>query len=252
MIETNKYKIIKAHPSFVKALEEIRLQRLIEGIDKKQKSLSRLTLGIARHPEFKNGSVKNDLIHAPLKDFLDDTSGQFQTFSLFTFIIVAFMAVILFAGLIYVMGLLNTTFENVGINNEINANQSMYVNLTQASQNTFGKVNESTQGLRLVALTLIFSLIMVNVLINFSIKQHPAYFFIYILIVILAILFAVPISNAFYDIEQTNIFNGTLNSFTGSEFILLNLPEVVLVMGILGAIIMFINIVKSPNEGGLS
>src|SRR3990167_3806676 len=195
----NGYRMIKAHPKFVKALEEIRLQRIIEGIDKKQKSLWRLTLGLARHPEFNNGKIKRDLISSPLEDsYVKNQDGFMQQFSIFTFIVIAFMAILFFGGLIYVMGLINNVFEDVGINNEQNSGNQIYVNMTQASKDTFGKVNDATQGLRLVAFSLLFSLILGNIFVNFSVKRHPAYFFIYILIIILAILFAVPISNAYY------------------------------------------------------
>src|SRR3990167_7667738 len=82
---------------------------------------------------------------------------NYGAFNIFTIGIVAFLAVVFFGGLIYVTGLLNDVFEDVGISNEVNSGKAGYTNLTQASRATFGQLNSSIQALRLVAITLIFS-----------------------------------------------------------------------------------------------
>jgi hypothetical protein len=98
---------------------------------------------------------------------------------------------------------------------------------------------------------MIFALIIGTVITNSMMRIHPALFFVYILIVILAVMFAAPISNAYLNILNSNVYDGILSSFTGSNWILLHLPFVIAVTGIIGAIFLFINIVRVGNEGTL-
>lgn len=171
-----------------------------------------------------------------------------QSFTIFHFMIVAFLIVIFCAGLIYVQGLLKDTFDRVGLENEKNAGQPMYVNLTQASNQIWGKSYESIQALRLVALVYILSLGAGIIIVGFLERKHPFLFFVYILIVLLGVLFSPTISNAYENLLNSGVFGGQLATFTASNFILLNLPTIVLVVGILSSIGLFINLVRSPAE----
>ena len=178
-----------------------------------------------------------------------NNKAQFSIFNIFTFMIVAFMAVVLFAGLIYVTGILNNTFHDIGVKNDVNAGKPGYVNMTQAADNTFGQMNNSIQALRLVALTLIFSLILGIFVSNALIRISPAFFFVYVLIVTLAVVFSVPISNAYHNLLGTNVYDGLLQTFTGANWLLLHLPLVTTIVGLLGGIFLFINLVRVGNEG---
>lgn len=235
---------IRVHPSFAEELMDISKKRWVANLDKRPPTPARLTLAIKRHPQWPN--IKKDLTNWP---FMKDNKAQMQTFNIFTFMIVGFMAVLLFAGLIYVMGLINDVFHTVGLQNEANAGKPGYTNMTLAADNTFGKVNSSIKGLRLVAFSLIFSLIVGNILVNALVKVHPAFFFVYVLIVMLAVFLAVPISNAYENILNSGIYNNELFNFTGSNWILLHLPPIVTVLGLLGGVFMFINIVRAGNDG---
>lgn len=184
-----------------------------------------------------------------------DTKGQFTNFSvfnIFTFAIIIFVAVLFFGGLIYVTGLLNTVFQQAGISNDANSGQAGYVNLTQAADRTIGQMNNSIQDLRLVALALIFAMIVGVFISNSLIKIHPAFFFVYVLIVILAVMFSAPISNAYETTLNSGVYDGLLTTFTGANWVLLNLPLVTALVGVLGGIFLFINVIRVGNEGGLS
>lgn len=246
-LTANRSPPIKAHPKYKEELEDIRLKRIQEKTDREMRSYRRLTLAQIRHPLWQK--IKEDMIKSK---FLKDEDGQFSVFNLFTFMIISFVVILLFAGLIYVMGLLNTTFQNVGLQNEINSNNPGYVNMTLAAQQTFGQVNTSVQSLRLVALTLIFSIILSTIFINGLQKIHPAFFFVYVLIVVLAIIFSAPISNAYQNLLASNIFDGLLPSFTGANWIMLNLPLVTTITGLLGGLFLFINIIRTGTEEVLS
>lgn len=175
--------------------------------------------------------------------------GQWSVFNLFTIMVVAFLAVVMFGGLIWISGLMYDVFHKIGVENEGN---SLGVNLTAAADTTFGNMNDSVQALRLVAMSLIFSLLIGTIIVNTLIKIHPAFFFVYILIVFFAVLLAAPIANAYYTIAKSDIYDGILQSFTGSNWILLNLPVVITIAGVLGGVFLFVNIIRSGNEGVLS
>ena len=171
---------------------------------------------------------------------------------IFRFVVVGFIAVVMFAGLIWITGKLNTAFEDVGLANEANAGKPGYVNLTEASQMTFGQMNNSIQALRLVAICIIFSEILLIFVFNSFQRVHPALFIVWVFIVFLAVMLAAPVSNAYESLLRAGTYEGLLESFTGSNWILLNLPWITLLVGVLGGIFMFINIVRGrETEGGI-
>lgn len=169
-------------------------------------------------------------------------------FSIFYFIIIAFVVVVFFAGLIYVMGLINNVMHNVGLANEVNAGKPAYVNMTQASDQIFGQVNVSIQALRMVAIVYILGLACTIIITNGLVKIHPIWFFAYILIALLAVIFAPTISNAYESLLNAGIYDGQLSTFTASNFILLNLPTVTLIVSVLGGVFLFIQLLR--NDGG--
>jgi hypothetical protein len=158
--------------------------------------------------------------------------------------IVAFLAVMFFAGLIYVQGIIKNVFDDVGSQNEVNAGQPMYVNMSLASEQIWGPVNQSIQALRLVALVYILGLATILIVTNIFVRTNPIFFFVYILISLLAILFAPTISNAYETLLNSNVFEGTLATFGTVNFIMLNLPMVVLVITLIGGILSFINMMR--------
>jgi hypothetical protein len=185
--------------------------------------------------------------------------------------IIAFLTVLVFAGLMYAMGLINDVFHETGVMNDATTNGgansifyfpcpdnpsntcngSTYVNMTLASDQIFGQVNQSIQALRMVALVYILALAVLVILTNAMIKIHPVWFFGYMLICLLAVLFAPQISNAYETLLGSGIYNNQLPTFTASNFILLNLPSIVLVISVLGGVLLFVNMIRGNNEGNL-
>lgn len=174
--------------------------------------------------------------------------AQLSTFNIFTWMITAFLVVVFFAGLIYIMGLLNDVFTQVGLDNEVNAGNPMYTNMTLASEQIWGNAYQSIQALRMVSIVYIICLGCAIIITGFLERKHPFLFIIYILIVLLGVLFAPTISNAYENLLNSNIFEGELNNFTAMNFIMLNLPTFVMVIGILSAIGLFINLVRSGGD----
>jgi len=176
--------------------------------------------------------------------------NQMETsrFSIFQFIILAFVFVIFCAGMIYVHSLLNDKFTEIGLANEVNAGQPGYTNMSLASEMTFGSVYRSIQSLRLVAGMWILGFAACIIITNVMVKAHPLFFFAYVLVTILAVILAVPISNTYQELMVSGIFGGELANFTISNFILAYLPLVTIIVGILGGVFLFINMVRTGTE----
>ena len=181
-----------------------------------------------------------------------DKKGQISSFSIFNWMIVGFLAVVLFAGLIWVMGTLNDVFTEVGLENEKNAGQPMYVNMSLASEQIWGTAYESIQALRMVATVYLLAMGAGIIIIGFLERKHPFLFFVYLLIVLLAVIFAPTISNAYEELLISGVFDGELNNFTPSNFIILNFPVMVLIVGVLGGIGLFINLMRGGNDGEIT
>lgn len=169
-------------------------------------------------------------------------------FNIFSFMIIAFLVVVFFGGLIYTMGKINDVFTEVGIANEKHSGNEMWVNMTQASEHIFGQLNTSIQSLKLVAIVYILGLGVVIIVTNALMRIHPLFFFAYILIALLAVIFAPTISNAYETLLESNIFEGTLAGFSASNFLLLNLPSVVMIVSVLGGVFLFINLIRTGGE----
>lgn len=243
---TVRTKLGKMDISFHDEMRRIAAKRVAEGRDKIF-SPGTVQRKLIRHNLWQQ--IKKDL---EIAEFLKEERGQVDVlFSPFRFVIVVFLAILFFGGLIYVTGLLNNSFIQVGLQNEANAGQAGYVNLTQAAQNTFGKVNESIQGLRMVAIAVIFSEILLIFVFNSFLKIHPALFVVWIFIVFLAVMLAAPVANAYEQIVRDQVYNGLLESFTGANWLILNLPIVTLMVGVIGGIFMFINILRTGGEQGI-
>lgn len=192
--------------------------------------------------------------------------AQAGSFSVFSFMVFAFLAVLVFASLIYTMGLINDVFVNVGIANEAlphpvyqipcisnqsqTCNVSTYVNMSSASEQIFGQLNQSIQALRLVGLVYILGLAAILIITGSLVRTNPIWFFAVLLISLLAILFAPTISNAYDTVLQANIFNGELQNWTAVNWIMLNLPVVVLVISIFMGIFSLINLIRGVSGEG--
>lgn len=186
-----------------------------------------------------------------LRKIRSDKKAQLSSFSIFNWMITAFLAVVLFAGFIWMMGQLNDVFTEVGVMNEKNAGKPGYTNMSLAAEQIWGSAYQSIQSLRLVAITYILSLGASIIIVGFLERKHPFLFFVYMLIVLLGIIFAPTISNAYETLLSSGIFDGELLTFTASNFILSNLPVFVLIIGGLGGIGLFINLVRSGGQGEL-
>ena len=172
-----------------------------------------------------------------------------QMWNIFTFVIFAFLVILVFAGMIYEMGLINNVFTQVGLqNDQRGSNYTGYTNMTQASQMTFGTLNVSIQALHMVAIVYILGLAIMIIVTNSLIKIHPLFFFPYVLLTGLAVILAVPISNAYQSLLTSNLFGGELNNFLYANYILANLPTITMFVGLVGAVFLFVGIIRNQGD----
>lgn len=162
---------------------------------------------------------------------------------LFIWIIVGFVILLFFGIWLYTHNLLTT--ELLAVDTPSN------INFSQAVTDVFVPINDAYASLRWMTVGILFASAMAILLSNFLIKAHPAFFFVYILIIIVAISLSAIVANIYEDDILTNDRIGdTMASFRGGTWIFLHLPVWVAVIGIFGAIFLFIGIIRDRGSGG--
>jgi hypothetical protein len=152
---------------------------------------------------------------------------------------------ILFLGLwVYGTGLMTDAI--MGLNSTTSR-----VNITSAAEQTFLEVyNAEKVTLEYVAFAIIFASAISIFISNFLVKSHPAFFIIYVLIIIVAVIFGVYVSNAYEELLTHSGFGTTLQSFEAPTFVMLHLPIWIVVIGFFGAIFLFVGISRDREMGG--
>lgn len=151
------------------------------------------------------------------------------------------MVIVLFlSGYLYMHNELTNTILNTQVDTNI-------VNLTDAAQKTIVQVNSAMSALHYISFILIFMLAFAILLENYFIRRHPLLFFVHVIVIILAVVGSVYISNAYEDLMTGNILSSTISGFTASSYVALYLPIWVSVIGVLGIILLMINSNRDPE-----
>lgn len=164
-------------------------------------------------------------------------------FGVIIMLVVMFLVFLFFAGWIFGFGLLTAQVtQNTNLN-------SGGINITQVGAQTFGQINTSLQSLRWIALVMTFGMVISIFVSNALVKVNPVFSIVYILMAIIGVVFSVYLSNAYeFIIDSGNALVPTLQSFTAMDYLLLHLPIFTTIVGVLGAIFLFINI-GNDSEG---
>ena len=168
-----------------------------------------------------------------------------STANLFLFIILAFVVVILLGTFLYSYNIITESL--------IDANVDVgQVNLTEATENTMGKINTSMLNqANIVAIFFLFAMVIAMFLVAYLTRdENPAIFFVLdILIIIFAYVLAVYITNSYETVLESlpfsSIFTTNLNYAT--SFLLL-LPKITLITGVITMIISYSAIPKTKEE----
>lgn len=167
---------------------------------------------------------------------------------LYIFMIVAFI-IVMFSGIfIYISSettdQLHESMDNMGLAGDGNNNASVVID------NTVGKASVTFTALYWISVFLIFGMIIAIFIGSYMVTTKPVFFVPYLFITFIAIIVAVPISNAYELLRADATLGSTFAKFVGSNFILNNLPMIVAIVGIAGGIIMFSRLGKKEEFAG--
>jgi len=156
---------------------------------------------------------------------------------LFIFMIFAFVIVLISVLWVYMGGMaqdqLHASMDGMGLHDTVGNNTS------QVIDNSIGDFNQSISALQWITVFLMVGMILSIFIGSYLVRTKPIFFIPYLFIVIIAVVVAVPMSNAYETLMTNPTLSGTFSSFLGANWIMLNLPMWISIVGIMGGIIMF-------------
>lgn len=152
-------------------------------------------------------------------------------------IIIAFVTIFVMAGLFYLHNQVYDGLSGVG--------SVGTTNVTNITKQVFDPVTQDmAQGLNILAFIILFGGAFSILVHNFLVRMHPVFLIVYILITIIAIVVSVYVSNEYMSLLTNDVIGSTLQGFTMSNFIMQYLPYWTAVIGILGAVFLFIGTLR--------
>lgn len=164
-------------------------------------------------------------------------------FDIITWVIVTIVTILILGAGIYMVSQLTNALDDVGaLDNG--------VNVSEITDQTFEIANTALVNWVPTIAFLILMLGGISILLsNFLIKAHPAFFFLYIVMTIAAIIVSAYVSNVYMDtLLAEDTIGSTLSQFTEANFVMQYLPYFATVIGIFGAIFLFIGIIRNREQ----
>ena len=156
---------------------------------------------------------------------------------IFLFMILAFVLIFICAIMIYIA---NTTTDKLHETMDgMDLGDGSGNNVSQVIDNTVGATALTFKALYWISAFIIFGMILGIFIGSYLVTTKPVFFIPYIFIVIIAIIVSVPLSNAYETLSNNAELSSTFAGFTASNFIMLNLPIWITIIGFTGGIIMF-------------
>ena len=180
-----------------------------------------------------------------MKSLIQKKNKRASFIDLFVFMIFAFVLVVVIGMLLYVFGVaedgLHETMDDMTFGD---------ANTTQIINESVGATNISFQALYWLSVLIIFGMILGIFIGSYMVTTKPVFFIPYLFIWIIAIIVSVPLSNAYETLSADPNLASTYANFVGSNFILNNLPMIIAIVGIVGAVIMFTRMGRKEEYGG--
>ena len=164
---------------------------------------------------------------------------------IFTFIIMSFVIVVFFGIMYYGFTQLNNVLTSVHF--DIGSGEYA-TNFTNIVNQTWGQVYNSYGQLRTLTYVLIFGMIITMLTSAWLVKRPPIFLVIWIITSAISVIVAVYISNAYVLLLNNADFGATLQSFSGSSYLLLNLPAIAVTVSLFSGLISLISLNKSKHE----
>jgi len=172
---------------------------------------------------------------------INSSKGQGIAMSLFLFMIFVFIIVLVSVIYVYIGNTVETRLKSMDIK-VTNGNWTEIVDIG------IGGVNNAYATLNWLTTFIILGYALAILIGAFFSKEHPIVFFVYLFISIIAIIVSVPIANGYYNLYLNTELNPTFLGFNSSSYILFHLPVFITVLGLLGATIMSIRLIRGRNE----
>lgn len=179
-----------------------------------------------------------------MKQLLKNKRAGFT--DLFLFMIIAFV-VLLFSGIfIYLSHTVTDEFRGNIADMEIFNDNGQ--NGSQTLEDTLGVADASFNALTWISVLLIFGMIIAIFIGSYMVTTKPIFFIPYIFVAIIAVIVAVPMSNAYETLALNPTLTSTYSGFDGSNWIMAQLPIIIAIVGITGGIIMFVRMGKREEQ----
>jgi len=159
----------------------------------------------------------------------------------FKFMIMAFAITLFFGMMYYGFTKLNDTLTSV----EFDIGDS---NFSSVVAKTWTPVYDSYGNLKTLSYVLIFGMILTMLTSAWLVKRPPIFLVLWVIVSAVAIIVAVYISNAYTLLLNNADFGATLQSFAGSSYMLLNLPQIAVVISLFSGLISLISLNKAKHE----
>lgn len=162
---------------------------------------------------------------------------------IFIWMILSFILLIVFAGLLLMF---NSTYDGL---REVGTIGN--INITNITDTVFKPAGDNmSSGLNVLAFIIIAGGAFSILIHNFLVRIHPVWFIAYILMTILSVLVSAVLSNRYMELVSLGIIDGNLSEFTMGNFIMQYLPYWAAVIGIFGAILLFIGMIRDREITG--
>lgn len=154
------------------------------------------------------------------------------------FLVIGIFAVVFFGLLIYGFDFIRDTLST-------NTIDTASMNLSYYSNATIGKLADGMNNLQLIAIILMVGYIIATFITAYYSTRHPIWLFVYIMITILMMIFAVYISNAYESIRADTEIAGMITGFTVAGYMILYLPYIIGIVGLVGITLSIVGVTMS-------
>lgn len=168
---------------------------------------------------------------------MKNKKGFFNQLAIVVILAVVLICIILFAWVGGIIGPIISTTGN-DVSNSLHEATLNDPDLSNASDTAFIPANEGLQNSEWIVYFFIIILFLTFIIMAFYVRTYPFLAFIWIGIIIVLAMISIYLSNAYQEIASDGTMN--LQSWENTHFLLSNLPQIVVIIGIIGGIAMFI------------
>lgn len=179
-----------------------------------------------------------------MRSLIKNKRGGFT--DLFIFMIFAFVIILISVVFIYIG---NETEDQLQASlGQMDLHDTTGHNASEVITATVGATNLSFGALYWITVFLIGGMIISIFIGSYLVTTKPIFFIPYLFVVIIAIVVSVPLSNAYETLSNNATLSSTFTGFVGANWIMLNLPIWISIIGIAGGIIMFARMGKKEER----